>query len=208
MFDKEFKLALANLTNSEKDKLIVRLLRKDKDLANRLYFELVDHETVEQKREKMAVAVREKAVRAHDTYYSPGLLLMATRYISGDIAQHVKITKDKYGDVSLNLQLLVETMTLHAERLTAMRTSTGYKLFIYLINKTFKVIIQIHSMDEDYRLDFKEQLHQLGKLIGSCPPMMHVCIHNGLDVNWLTHNEIPDDIVALHREIKDNGFLV
>ncbi|OYU84254.1 MAG: hypothetical protein CFE24_07820 [Flavobacterium sp. BFFFF2] len=208
MFDKEFKLALANLPDAEKDKLLVRLLRKDKDLANRLYFELVDHETVEQKREKMAAAIREKAVRAYDSYYSPGLLLMATRDISGDIAYHVKITKDKYGDVSLSMQLLIDTLTLHAERLASMRTSTGYKLFIYLINKTFKILLQIHSMDEDYRLDFKENLQTLGELIGNCPPLMRMCIQNGLDVIWLTRNEIPDDIVALHREIKDSGFLV
>ena len=46
MFDKEFKTAIHNLSDVEKDKLILRLLRKDLDLANRLYFELVDTETV------------------------------------------------------------------------------------------------------------------------------------------------------------------
>ena len=46
MFDKEFKTAIHNLSDVEKDKLILRLLRKDLDLANRLYFVLLYTETV------------------------------------------------------------------------------------------------------------------------------------------------------------------
>ena len=45
MFDKEFKTAIENLPSTEKDKLIFRLLKKDLDLVNRLYFELVDTES-------------------------------------------------------------------------------------------------------------------------------------------------------------------
>ena len=60
MFDKEFKTAIHNLSDLEKDKLILRLLRKDLDLANRLYFELVDTETVEQKREQLAKIISKK----------------------------------------------------------------------------------------------------------------------------------------------------
>ena len=50
MFSKEFKKAIQELPNTEKDKLIFRLLKRDLDLANRLHFELVDTETVEEKR--------------------------------------------------------------------------------------------------------------------------------------------------------------
>lgn len=35
MFDKDFKIALQNLPSTEKDKLILRLLKKDLVLANR-----------------------------------------------------------------------------------------------------------------------------------------------------------------------------
>ena len=38
-FDKDFKEAISHLPSSEKDKLILRLLKKDLVLANRLYFE-------------------------------------------------------------------------------------------------------------------------------------------------------------------------
>ena len=99
MFNKEFKTAIHNLSDLEKDKLILRLLRKDLALANRLYFELVDTETVEQKREQLAKIISKKIKHANERFYSVGYLLMDIRYISGDINEHVKITKDKFGEI-------------------------------------------------------------------------------------------------------------
>ena len=48
--DIEFRKALQELPEKEKDKLILRLLRRDMDLAEKLYFELVDTDSVEDKR--------------------------------------------------------------------------------------------------------------------------------------------------------------
>ena len=39
-FSKEFKAALSQFSSKEKDKLIFRLLKKDKLLSKKLYFEL------------------------------------------------------------------------------------------------------------------------------------------------------------------------
>ena len=44
--------------------------------------------------------------KAAKYYYSPGYLLLELRSISGRITQHVKTTKDKYGEVALNCLLL------------------------------------------------------------------------------------------------------
>ena len=52
-FDPEFKKALQLLPDSEKDKLILRLLKRDLNLANKLRFELVDTESVQDKREQL-----------------------------------------------------------------------------------------------------------------------------------------------------------
>ena len=50
-FDPEFKKALQLLPEKEKDKLILRLLKRDLQLANRLQFELVETDSVQDKRE-------------------------------------------------------------------------------------------------------------------------------------------------------------
>jgi hypothetical protein len=36
---------------------------------------------------------------------------------------------------------------------------------------------------------------------------MHTAINNELDVNWLISGEIPSNILEIHKEIRQNGFL-
>ena len=59
-YSKEFKQALSEFSPAEKDKLIFRLLKKDKLLSKKLYFELIDPETVDDKRDAMEEIIREK----------------------------------------------------------------------------------------------------------------------------------------------------
>ena len=207
MFSKEFKKAIQELPNTEKDKLIFRLLKRDLDLANRLYFELVDVETVEDKRAAFEIEMLRKINYFSDRYYSVGYLLQDTRFLSGDITNHVKITKDKFGEISLNLKMLNHLLTINNKRIETVTYSKAYTLCIYVIARAFKILLLIKAMDEDYFLDFKENLSTLGKLIYDNPFLMHTAIDNDLDVNWLILGEIPENIVAIHKEIRANGFL-
>ena len=207
MFSKEFKKAIQELPNSEKDKLIFRLLKRDLDLANRLYFELVDVETVEDKRAAFEIEMLRKISYFSDRYYSVGYLLQDTRFLSGDINNHVKITKDKFGEISLNLKMLNHLLTINNKRIETVTYSKAYTLCIYVIARAFKILLLIKAIDEDYFLDFKENLSTLGKLIYDNPFLMHTAIDNDLDVNWLILGEIPENIVAIHKEIRANGFL-
>lgn len=207
MFSKEFKKAIQELPNSEKDKLIFRLLKRDLDLANRLYFELVDVETVEDKRTAFEIEMLRKINYFSDRYYSVGYLLQDTRFLSGDITNHVKITKDKFGEISLNLKMLNHLLTINNKRIETVTYSKAYTLCIYVIARAFKILLLIKAIDEDYFLDFKENLSTLGKLIYDNPFLMHTAIDNDLDVNWLILGEIPENIVAIHKEIRANGFL-
>lgn len=207
MFSKEFKKAIQELPNSEKDKLIFRLLKRDLDLANRLYFELVDVETVEDKRAAFEIEMLRKINYFSERFYSVGYLLQDTRFLSGDINNHVKITKDKFGEISLNLKMLNHLLTINNKRIETVTYSKAYTLCIYVIARAFKILLLIKAIDEDYFLDFKENLSTLGKLIYDNPFLMHTAIDNDLDVNWLILGEIPENIVAIHKEIRANGFL-
>ena len=207
MFSKEFKKAIQELPNSEKDKLIFRLLKRDLDLANRLYFELVDVETVEDKRTAFEIEMIKKINYFSDRYYSVGYLLQDTRFLSGDITNHVKITKDKFGEISLNLKMLNHLLTINNKRIETVTYSKAYTLCIYVIARAFKILLLIKAIDEDYFLDFKEDLSTLGKLIYDNPFLMRTAIDNELDVNWLISGEFPNNIAAIHKEIRANGFL-
>ncbi|WP_432671979.1 hypothetical protein [Flavobacterium sp. SM2513] len=207
MFSKEFKQAIQELQSAEKDKLIFRLLRRDLDLANRLHFELVDVETVEDKRAAFEIDMLTKITNFSERFYSVGYLLQDTRFLSGEITNHVKITKDKFGEISLNIKMLIYLLRINNERIQSQTYSKAYTLCIYVIARAFKILLLIKAIDEDYFIDFKEDLSLLGKLIGQNPMLMRTAINNGLDVNWLLSGEIPSDIIAMHKEIRANGFL-
>jgi hypothetical protein len=207
MFNQEFKKAIQELPSAEKDKLIFRLLKKDRDLTNRLHFELVDTETVEDKRIAFEIVMLKKIDHFTERFYSVGYLLQDTRYVSGDISEHVKITKDKFGEISLNIKMLNHLLLLNNERIQSQSYGKAYTMCIYVIARAFKILILIKAIDDDYFLDFKEDLEKLGILIGKNSLLMKTAINNGLDVNWLISAEIPEDIVAIHKEIRANGFL-
>lgn len=207
MFSKEFKKAIQELPNTEKDKLIFRLLKRDLDLANRLHFELVDTETVENKRVAFEIEMLRKINYFSERFYSFGYLLQDTRFLSGEITYHVKITKDKFGEISLNLRMLIQLLTINNERIKSVTYSKAYTFCIYVIARAFKILLLIKTIDEDYFIDFKEDLSLLGELIGQNPMLMRTAINNGLDINWLISAEFPDNIAAIHKEIRANGFL-
>lgn len=207
LFDLEFKEALSRLPDKEKDKLILRFLKKDLKLAQRLYFELVSTYSVEELREKMKEKVHLETQQFANTYYSPGYLMMDLRYLSGDINAHVSTTKDKIGEIELQLYMVSEILTHAKVQLEQARLGQSQKLYVYLIAKVFKMLLLLNKLHEDIRYDFKEQVEELGKLIGENDAMMRGCIYNGLDINWLTQWEIPEDLDARYKELRAMGFL-
>ncbi|MFN2260996.1 MAG: hypothetical protein ABR595_02890 [Psychroflexus sp.] len=204
---KEFKEALSALPEKEKDKLIFRLIKKDNILAQRLFFELVDDEDLDQKRTKIENRIKESADYMKRTFYSPGTLLMDLRYLSGEITEHVKITKDKFGEPYLNLIMLKEVLKQLNPDLTRFSPGKTHKFDIYVVNRTFKILILINKLHEDLMMEFEPLMLELSKYFGQNPNLMHAAIHNGLDVNWLVNFDIPEDIQTMQRDLRNQGFL-
>ncbi|WCM40827.1 hypothetical protein MG290_07520 [Flavobacterium sp. CBA20B-1] len=204
---KELKEAITHLSSTEKDKLIFRLLKKDLALANRLLFELVSTETVEEKRKKLEESLSFEIDRAVKHFYSPGYLSMDVRYMSGMITEHVQITKDKFGDPYLNLHLLNGLIPKLNKTLETYPPQKANKFYVPALARIFKILMNISKFHEDEQYEFTESLNQLGMCIGENPGFMKAAINNGLDVNWLIHAEIPKDIVAIHKNIREMGFL-
>lgn len=207
-FDPEFKRVISELPSQEKDKLILRLLKKDLILANRLYFQLLSGDSVQDRRAIVENRIRKTIDRIlNNTFYLPSYLLSEMKYLSGEITEHVKITKDKYGEASLNLLMLNHMLKRFGNNVKKDKPQNIYKFGIYIIARAFKILILIKALHEDFLVEFEDGLKELSELIGHNPNLMHIAMHNGLDVNWLYRAEIPDDIVAIHKELRDNGFL-
>ena len=109
-FNKEFKDAILGLSQNEKDKLLLRLLKKDKVLSRELYFQLIDTDSVDDHQFEMEKYIKEKVAYFATKRYSPSYLIKRLRSVSNDISTHVKVTKDKLGDSYLTLLLLTEVL--------------------------------------------------------------------------------------------------
>ncbi|KFF75942.1 deoxyuridine 5'-triphosphate nucleotidohydrolase [Chryseobacterium sp. P1-3] len=205
-YSKEFKAALSAFSDAEKDKLIFRLLKKDKLLSKKLYFELIDPETTDDKRNTMEENVEEKVHLASKYIGNAKYFLSVIRKISAEITEHIKITTDKFGEVSLNLLLISKILEYNAD-LSRQRFDNVYKLYIYIINKVFRSLILIKKLDEDYWMEFDEYLKDIREKILQNHYMQKLCINNGLDFNWLESERIPDNIDVIMKEIKSQGFL-
>jgi len=182
-FEPEFKEALQQLPDKEKDKLILRLLKFDLKLANRLHFELVEKIPVQEKREQFKKEMIAKIKLASDRYILLDDLLWELRSRSGEITEYVFITKDKYGEALLNTLMLRYFLEINTKRIALGSTNKSYKLCIYCIARVFKVLLLLQKQHEDLHLNFRNDIQEIGQLIGNNPVLMHLAIHNGLDVN-------------------------
>ena len=200
-YSKEFKEAISNFTSAEKDKLIIRLLKKDRILSHRLYFELIDPETADDKRNQMETLIKEEVLAAAKRYGRTKYFLPSIRRISAKITEHVKITTDKFGEVSLALLLVSETLK------NLSKSSDHYKLFIYLLNKIFRSLVLTKKLDPDYFLDLRENYNDVQQQIVQNKSLEELALHNGLFWSWLEPENIPDDIDSILKGIKAEGLL-
>lgn len=205
--DIDFKRALQELPEKEKDKLILRLLRRDMDLAEKLYFELVDTDSIEDKRRVMEINISKQIHRFSENFHSLDYITIEMRNISGKISHHVKITKDKFGEISLNLQMLNEVIEQNAFSLTHSKPQKSTKFYNYVIVRTFKILLLIQSLHEDFLIDFKEDLNRLGVNISKDKMLLKSANYNSIDIIWILEAEIPENILQIHKEIKAAGFL-
>lgn len=207
-YTKEFKDAISRLPSLEKDKLILRLLKHDLSLANRLHFELVNTNTVEEQRELVKVKLFKMVEQATKTYYSPGYLKMDIGYMSGEITEYVKLTKDKYGEIYLTLFILNETLERNAHRILDQTKTKARQLTTPVIAKAFKILLLLNKLHEDYKIEFSSEINRLGYILAENPPFMEDAIYNGLDINWLLDtNNIPKNIEAIHKDLRNRGYL-
>ena len=205
-YSKEFKTALSQLSSVEKDRLIFRLLKKDRILSKKLYFELIDEETTDQKRDQMEDLVKEKVEYASKYISNQKYFVVLIRKISAEITEHVKVTSDKFGDVSLNLFLINQILEFNPQ-LSRQRFNEIYKLYLYIINKVVKALSLTKKLDEDYWMEIDEYLAELHDKITSNIYLEKLFINNGIDFGWLNTENIPEQFDAIIKDIKNQGFL-
>ena len=206
-FDQDFKDAIARLPSKEKDKLLLRLLKKDISLVNQLHFQLVETRSVEDLRTNLEHDILLVVQERFDYFHSPGVLMMYLRDMSGMINEHVSATKDKYGDPYLNLIMLTKSLDKNRVHLIVCSKNEAFKFNTYVVARIFKILTQVKGLHEDLQFDFQELFENLVNEMIKIPTLMDAAIYHGLDMNWLNYREIPEDIVAIQKDLRQRGYL-
>ena len=166
----ELKEAIANLSDKEKDKLLFRLIPKDPALVDRLTFQLLEEGiSTEDRRQDLRLHIRRQVELSAASFYSPGYLLLELRAISGEINRHLKTTRDKYGEIELNLFMLNYSLDLLSDQLRKFRHQKSRTLDTYIIKRAQKLEQLIAKLHEDYRLDFTDDWQHLIQHINNLP---------------------------------------
>jgi hypothetical protein len=152
---------LKMLTPEQKDKLLLKLFRKDPMLVEKLAFEFFeDKSDLEQRRRDIKTKIDKYIIQSYIVWDTPGDLMMEMRSINGRITEHVKITKDKYGEVELTILLLNTAFDRFWQMLND-KVTRADTFAEYCLKRTLHIIKCLDKLHEDNYLDFKEDLDRL-----------------------------------------------
>lgn len=169
----EIKIAITAMTPKDKDKLLLRLVAKDDKLVEQLEFKLLEGSaTTEERRDRISELIQSNLQEYQGKRFYPGGLTRALRKTSGQITRHVQVTKDKYGEISLNLELLLTAFRVFGHQLPTIRSRKTDSLYQYIVKKAQRILTLIERMHEDYQLDFEENLEKMREEI-----MQHRLMH-------------------------------
>lgn len=152
---KELKEAICQMPQKEKDKILLRLIAKDEMLIARLEHELFgDENETKALAEEIKEDIDQMTSFSHGT---PGWLMMAMRSINGDITRHVKITKDKTGEIELTLYLLSQTFKKQ-EKFLEKYAYRADKFGGYVCKRADFVLKKIIKLHPDLQFDYKNEV--------------------------------------------------
>ncbi|PRY24806.1 hypothetical protein CLV58_13814 [Spirosoma oryzae] len=178
--DPDLKKAIVRMPGPEKDKLLLRLIAKDATLTEKLQFELVEHgRTIDERRELIKDFIRRTANLHQDT---AAWVLIDLRTVSGYITRHVKVTKDKYGEVELMLYMLNTFYDVHAHLLHKFSHRTE-KAAQYIAKRTEMLLKKVVKLDPDYYLEFSDDINKLLSWVHYAAPA-HFARQLGLPKEW------------------------
>lgn len=154
----ELKGEILALAIKEKDKLLLRLVAKNDILVDQLQFQLVE--------EGLTTEIRRQEVQFElDNIYKKKLfstsqLYLELRSTSALITRHVKVTKDKYGEVELLLNLLYDPFDMKPHLFSDLNRSNE-KISYYIAKRIVVLIKKFEALEEEFKLDFLNKLNKL-----------------------------------------------
>ncbi|MDN3587022.1 hypothetical protein QWY86_10110 [Pedobacter aquatilis] len=156
---KDLKIAITDLPIKEKDKLLLRLIAKDKVLTEHLHYKLLEDESDLEGRKEIIKNTIEDQLAELKKLNAKEALAKVRKMIT--LVNHFyKVTKDNVGEVELKI------FVLSVIPLEYKKSFFGYRDFGILFSsfyiKTIQVTInKFKKLHEDIQFDLTENLNQL-----------------------------------------------
>lgn len=161
----ELKEAVLSLPEKDKDKLLVRLINKDKMLLKQLHYELLeDQSDLEDRITQLKDDLNQlythggagvKNLPLYPNYKELNSLL---RKGNGLINEHERITKDRYSVVECRLMLLNTAFQRYPNVFSASALLPAMKLHKYVQGRIKNVLKLYDKLHEDLQFDLATEL--------------------------------------------------
>lgn len=177
---KELEKAILGLPAKEKDKMLLRLIGKNELLTQQLQYQLLENESfLDDRRDEIKKSIQRVSKMHHDTH---SWLMTDMRDLNSRIATHVKVTKDKYGEVELTLYLL-NTFFDNQPKLLEKYSSKSDSLAQYVAKRTEFVLKKLPKLHEDYYIEFERDVNKLLERVHKYAPAYYAK-QMGLPTSW------------------------
>jgi hypothetical protein len=161
----ELTEAILKMPSKEKDKLLLRLIAKDEKLVAKLEFELLSGQDDMLLRRN---AIK-RAIFVSSWSSTPGWIMMDMRDFSGRIREHIRITKDKLGEVLLSVDVLYYGFKNNLSLLQS-HTRNTETFAEYVVKKAGDTLKKAEKLHPDYYMEFRDHLNQVLEWIHAYPP--------------------------------------
>lgn len=160
---KELKQEIKSLPEKEKDKLLLRLIAKDKVLTEHLHFKLLeDEQDLHARAESLLRTINESIaeLKASKKLTSKETMLKM-RKLNGSISHHFKVTKDVTTEMELRIHLLKNIPVAFNEGIFSPLYKFNEKLNSYFVKSALSVWNKYKKLHEDLQFDLKEALNEV-----------------------------------------------
>jgi len=160
------KRAILDLPQAEKDRLLVRLINKDRMLIKQLHFQLLEDEgDLDERTAVLLGKLQELAERAAG--YIPNVnhsrnadnLMGELKYGSGLINEHATVTKDKMSEVRLRLFLVSQSLTHFDQLFEQHLYQRNDRLLNYQAGRMKYILGKYEKLHEDLQFEFRDELN-------------------------------------------------
>lgn len=160
---KDLKAAITAIPPKEKDKLLLRLIAKDKVLTEHLHFKLLEDESDLEARHQSLKEEINEAVEILTTMRKPTSkeALLTMRKLNGKVNHHYKVTKDPNTEVELRLFLLNHLPIGYNESLFSPLAKFNERLKTYFLRTALALYKKYVKLHEDLQYDLKDEFNGL-----------------------------------------------